>query len=215
MRFEEIDEQDQHYLQAEIDSRMREVSSSYHFPNDNVKSEPLTDIEIDSLGLDLPSNPEFQIEVTPAMGILVKSRDGSVLELDFNEIKAKRKANLINETRLVNAADDPNDKVIKNIVAECGYSLDIKTLLKTAKEYGLNECWGARPSCGAADLIVEHDDFIEANIATIGFRTPDGDRVEVLYLGRYTSDIEFIHQAVIRLASMPEFDFRILGIEDI
>jgi hypothetical protein len=187
------------------------VALAYNFPKEGLCIEPLTEQDYRDYGF---PEEEFEISVSTTEGgkfMKIECMGCPVKEIPLEEVFQQRRQNLIDETRVYSAADS-DDKLIQSVAADCGYGTDIRQIIGQATAMGLTELIGTRSSCGAAEAIQRYDPFgelEEVDITTIGFKTSAGDRVEVLYLGRGTTDPIFVDM-VARNIAKEEFEMKIV-----
>lgn len=217
MKLEEIqDYQIKEVLSSDIKHRMEHLSSQYPFTLDNQKKFIPLD-GMDYLDYGFPHEHRTVRLREHPKGLFIDAFDGkrSLGTVKMDEVFQQRRLNLIDEARTYPSADPPYNPTIQYIVADCGVGGDLRQIMALAQQYGFKKCWGARPSCGVQDVFQRYyiDDI---DVSTIGFETGElgekGDRIEVLYVGTGTTDIDFIHHVVGKLIN--DFEFTMLTPED-
>lgn len=204
MKLGDLSLTDQSPLTKEAQERMQALARTYPFPIESDR-EPLD--EYDFAELEAPKEKYRYKLVGESIEI---TRGNRFFTVPLAEVLLQREQNLIDEQRLLPVADSTEGKVMQYVVAPVGYATDLRQLLDMASKYGVSEIFGARSSCGAIDVFMRHGFSDECDMTTVGFRTPDGDKIEVLYIGPFTEDSNFIDYAVKEIATSDDFTFSIV-----
>lgn len=218
MRLEEVDNYDYRgKVKQEVVSAMESLAGKYPF-------NPALMLDIMSLDDYDFADYEFPLEDQVISHhrrkgedyVVITNSDGDHEIVPLDKILLQRRLNLISETRLHNSPEPPYLPIVQSVVVDCGFGTDIRQIMVLAQKYGFKKLWGARPSCGVQDVFAK-EGLEDLDICTIGFETggfdEKGDRIEVLYLGPGTTDIEFLHNVLMRMSE--EYNFKIMDIEDL
>jgi len=204
MKLGDLSLKDQSPITQEARERMLALSRQYSFP---ASSDRECLDEYDLAELEAPREKYRYKLVGRSIEI---TRGNRFFSIPLTEVLLQREQNLIDEQRLLPVADSSDGKIMQYVVAPVGYATDLHQLLDMAKKYGISEIFGARRSCGANDVFLRYGLPDACDMTTIGFRTPEGDKIEVLYIGPFTEDPNFIDYAVKQVATANDFDFTVV-----
>lgn len=196
-------------LTSEYQILAEEVTSQYYYIEQNIFRTEDSLFEYAQYFVDDEST---NLVVTDRNTVVVTLNDNNT-EIPISEILDKRRINLLEEARVYPSADSLEQLSIQRVVVEAGWGTNIESILRGMKSKGIKKFTGIRASCGASDILARYD-LEDVEISTLGFITPKGDILEILYLGPYTTEPLTLNHVAKLIATQPNIDMVITDTDE-